>query len=184
MRIWLDPDKLSQLQPDARRRHRGDPGAERAGRRRAARRPARACRASSSMPPITAQGRLHDAGAVPRHRAARQPRRLGACAWAMWRASSSAARATTSRRATTASRRAASASGWHRAPMRWTPPTRSRRASRELRGVLPAGPEGSILDTTPLRAHLDPRGRQDAVRGGRAGVAGHVPVPAELCAPR
>ena len=40
MRIWLDPDKLAQLQADADRRHRRDPGAERPGLRRPARRPA------------------------------------------------------------------------------------------------------------------------------------------------
>ena len=59
------PGQAQHLQPHAGRRDRRDPGAERAGLGRPARRRCRRCRASSSTPRITAQTRLQTAGAVP-----------------------------------------------------------------------------------------------------------------------
>ena len=95
MRIWLDPYKLNSYRPDAGGCAAGDPGAERPGVGRRARRAA-----GDQGPAARRDGdraiAAGDAGAVPRHRAENQPGRSGRAAQATWRASNSARKATPS----------------------------------------------------------------------------------------
>ena len=103
MRIWLDPAKLNNYQPDAGRRDRRDPGAERPGRRPAS------SAALPAVPGPAAQRHHHGPIAPADARAVRNIilqasiRTARRCAWATSRASSSAPRTTSSTPSTTAS---------------------------------------------------------------------------------
>ena len=77
MRVWLDPQKLDEPQPDHQRHRGGDPGARTSRQRSAV--SARQPIASDQQFQFNLQtkGRLIDAERVRAHRRARQPRRLG-----------------------------------------------------------------------------------------------------------
>ena len=183
MRIWLDPDKLDTyaLTPARRRRARS-------ARRTRRSRPA----SSAALPAVAgpAAERDHHARRTACRRrsssatscCAATPDGSRAAAAATSRASSSAPRTTSSSAATTASRRPAWPSRWPPAPTRSTPRERvqgdarascSRSSRRASKAVVP-------FDTTPFVRAVDQGGGQDAGRGGRPGVPGDVPVPAEL----
>ena len=181
MRIWLDPDKLHNygLTPAdvvaAIQAQNAQVSAGQLGGLPAV--PGQQLNAT-----ITAQTPAADAGAVRRHPAARQHRRLAGAAQRRRARRARRARATTSTRATTASRRPASAiqlaTGANaldtadavRATHRPSCRRSSRRASKS---VYP-------LRHDAVRAHLDRGSGEDAARGDRAGVPRDVPVPAEL----
>ena len=180
MRIWLDPDKLDNFGADAARRRRGDPGAERAGLRRPDRRPARACRASSSTPPSSARPVCRRPSEFRDILAARESRRLAA---APRRRRARRARRRELRPRHQVQRQAGrrhGRSGSRPAPTRSTPSTRSRRRSTALRrSFRPASKPCIPLDTTPFVRMSIEEVVQDAGRGDRARVPRDVPVPAE-----
>ncbi len=77
MRVWLDPDKLTNLQLSAQRRDRRDPARRTSRPRSAGSAPRRSRPTSSSSSRSPPSGRLTSDGAVRQHRPARQSGRLG-----------------------------------------------------------------------------------------------------------
>ena len=129
---------------------------------------------------ITGADAAANAGAVRRHPAAGQPRRLAGAACATSRASSSAAKTTPSTRATTASRRRASASSSRPARTRCDTANAVRAKVDELSAYLPAGLKVDLsVRHDALRAHLDQGSGEDADRSHRARLPRDVSVPAE-----
>ncbi len=118
------PGQAQQLRADARRRDQRDPGAERAGRRRASSAACPRSRASSSTPPSSAPARLQTPEQFGNILLQVEPRRLAGAA-ARRRAHRARRRELSAlSRNTTASRPRASRSSWRPAPTPWTPPTR------------------------------------------------------------
>ena len=178
MRVWLDPDRLAQYGLTVAGRQRRHPGAERAGRRRPARRPAG--RAGSAA-------ERHRAGAKPARnaRAVRQHPAQGAAgrrAGASARCGAHRHRQRELRLSERLQRQAGRGHG-HRpgarrqcARNRQTPA----RASGGAGAHVPARRGGALRrGQHAVREHRDQGSRPDAGDGGRTGVPGHAGVPAE-----
>ena len=129
---------------------------------------------------ITEATLLQHAGTVRQHSAEGESGRLASAHARTWRVSSSAAKTTTStRKYNGAADRRLRYSARHRR-QRAGHGQGGAREDRRTVEVLPARPRREVpVRHDAVRAPVDRRSGQDAARRYRAGVPGHVPVPAE-----
>ncbi len=161
MRIWVKPDLLARLGLTVPDLARADPAAEHGQSRRARSAPSPAPAGPGDDLHRPRAGAAADGGGVRRDRRALESRRLGRCACATSRASSSA-RSTTSRSAaSTASRAARSRSSRRPARTRSRSPRASRRRWTELQHALSRRTSSTryTLDTTRAGHRGHPRDR-------------------------
>ena len=150
MRIWLDPDKLTKYQLATSDVSHGGPGAECAGRRGRAGRPAGDAGSVAECHDHGAEPAAN-AGAIRRHSAARQHGRLARFPARRRAASNSAAKPTPRSRATTASRRAAWPSGPRSGANALETVAAVKKKVAELSAFFPPGVKAIYpYDTTPF----------------------------------
>ena len=156
MRVWLNPDKLTDYQPDDRRRDPGAADLQRGGLRRPVRRDAGRGRAASERLDRGAEPAADPRG-VRRHPHSHQSGRLRSCGSRTWAGPNWGPNPTISRPSTTANPPPAWPSGRRPAPTPWKPPTPSRQKLEEMSRFFPHGNEGGLS----LRHHaLRPRGHR------------------------
>ena len=155
MRIWLDPAKLNNFGLTPGGCGHGTAGAERAGGRRGARRPALDHGPAAERDDHRPAAPQHP-GAVRADPAAGQHQRLARAAARCRAHRARAPRATQSPPSTTACRPPGLPSSWPRVPTRWTRPAAIRATLAKLCAVLSRRAEGRLpLRHDAVRARLD-----------------------------